>query len=1045
MSFTHKSDLLGTFAQHRVAANLLMCLMVLAGVWGLTKLNTQFFPNFALDFIVASVTWTGATAEDVESSITVPLEQELRSVDSLHQMTSTSSDGVGVITLEYEEGTDMGVALDQVKERVGLVRNLPTQSEEPEVNKIVNHEPVARVLVTTSHGLERVRTLVHEFERDLLERGIAKVNIVGLPEQEIAVQISSAALRELNLSIDDVAERVAGLSRDLPSGTVGRDDVSRQLRALQQQHRASEFADLPLVASSQGRLIRLGDVADIERRARRGETRLLYQGSAAVELRLLRADNGDSLESARILEAWLEDIRPTLPPGVDLLVYDQAWLLIKQRIELLLKNGAGGLALVVLILFLFINGRVAFWVAVGIPVSFMATLGVLYVAGGSINMISLYAMIMTLGIIVDDAIVVGEDALAHYETGEAPLQAAEGGARRMLAPVLSSSLTTVAAFLPLMLVGGIIGNILFDIPLVVVCVIAASLVESFLVLPGHLRGSFNYIQHRQPGRVRAALDNGFNWVRERLFRPLITVTVDNPATIISVSLSLLILIFGLMAGGRLPFNFLPTPPGTIIHANIGFVAGTPPQHVEVFMKHVEQALYQAEEALGERVIDTAVVRLGSAVSADERTVSRGDQYAAMRVELTEPDSRQSRNAEVLEQWQQLISLPAGIESFSIFELKPGPPGRDIDVRLHGTDSGALKSAALALGESLATIPGVSGVEDQLPYGPEQLIYSLTPLGKALGLTIESVGQQLRAAYDGRIAQIYQHGDDELEVRVVLPDRERNSITSLSTLTIMLPGGAAVPLPSVVQLDVRRGFQSLAHTDGRLTVQVAADVDASVANTNEITNVLEETRLPQLRDQFGVDFSFEGRNADQGDTLIDIRNGGLLAFLMIYVVLAWVFSSYGWPLVVMAAIPFGLVGALGGHWLLELEVTILSLFGIFGLSGIVVNDSIILITFYKRLREQGVGRRAAIIDAACQRLRAVLLTSLTTIAGLTPLLFETSLQAQFLIPMAVSICFGLAFSTVLVLLVIPALLTVHEAAVERFSSGHADRFRAAASS
>ena len=349
----------------------------------------------------------------------------------------------------------------------------------------------------------------------------------------------------------------------------------------------------------------------------------------------------------------------------------------------------------------------------------------------------------------------------------------------------------------------------------------------------------------------------------------------------------------------------------------------------------------------------------------------------------------------------------------------------------GTDATILKQAAVELGESLSTIAGVSGVEDQLPFGPEQLIYSLTPLGEALGLTVSSIGQQLRAAYDGRIAQIYQDGDDEYEVRVVLPERERNALSSLAELGIMLPNGASVPLPSVVDLEIRRGFQTLSHTDGRLTVQVAADVDAGVANGNEIIGVLENTALPQLIEKYGVEYKFEGRNADQGNTLTDMKRGGALALLMIYVVLAWVFASYGWPLVVMTAIPFGLIGALGGHWMLGIEVTILSLFGIFGLSGIVVNDSIILITFYKRLREEGVQRNRAIIEAACQRLRAVLLTSLTTIAGLTPLLFETSLQAQFLIPMAVSISFGLAFATVLVLLVVPALLVVHEAMAERW--------------
>ncbi len=1021
----HEDDLLGVFARHKVAANLLMVMMVLAGAWALTRLNTQFFPNFALDFVTVRVVWTGASAEDVESAITVPIERELRAVDGLRKMSSTSAEGVSSITLEYEEGTDMGVALDQVKERVGLIRNLPASSEDPEISKIVRREPVARLLVSTDYELGDLRALVHEMERELLDRGIASIGITGLPDEEIAIQVPTERLRELDMSLDNIATRVAELSRDLPAGTIGRNDVSRQLRALEQDRTVLEFERLALRSDDTGRLLRLGDVATIQRRARSGETRVLFHGKPTVELDVRRAENKDSLEAARILQRWYEETKPGLPPGVELVIFDQSWRFIQQRIDLLLKNGAGGLVLVVLILFLFMNGRVAFWVAAGIPVSFMATLGVLYAVGGSINMISLFAMIMTLGIIVDDAIVVGEDALTHYEAGEEPLQAAEGGARRMLAPVISSSLTTIAAFLPLMLVSGIIGNILFDIPVVVVCVIAASLVEAFMILPGHLRHSFQRAHHRDSGRLRRSLEGGFIRFRESLFRPVATWAVTDPATVVSIALSLLLLTIGLLVGGRLSFNFFPSPEGTIIRANVGFVAGTPPERVTAFLEQADEALAQTEQSFGEKLVDTAVVRLGSALTVDEHNVRRGDQFGSIMVELVEPDARHVRNLQFIKAWEDAITLPAGIESFSIFERRPGPPGRDVDIRLHGSDAGRLKEAALALRQTLETIPGVSAVEDDLPFGPEQLIYKLTPLGEALGLTVESVGRQLRAAYDGRIAQIFQDGQDEVEVRVVLPDSERNSLSSLDAFGILLPDGKTVPLPSVVDIRSRRGFQILRRTNGKLSVQVSADVDAAVTTSNSVLTRLRESTLPLLNRRFGVDYGFEGRSADQEETLADMRRGGVFALAMIYLVLAWVFASYGWPLVVMSAIPFGLVGALAGHWLLGIDVTILSLFGMFGLSGIVVNDSIVLVTFYKHLREAGVETRRAIVESACLRLRAVLLTSLTTIAGLTPLLFETSLQAQFLIPMAVSISFGLAFSTVLVLLLVPSLLAIHE--------------------
>lgn len=1024
----HRHDLLGVFAQHKVACNLLMLIMMLVGIWALDRLNTQFFPNIALDLVRVRVEWTGASAEDVEAAITDPLEQQLRTVDGLRQMTSDSDAGAANIILEYEEGTDMGVALDQVKEQVALVRNLPPAAETPEVARLVRYEPVARVVVTsTDTDVGELRALVQRMERELLDRGIANIQLVGLPEQEIAIQVPAAVLHELDLSLDDIADRVARLSRDLPAGNIGLNDVSRQLRALDQRRREVDFERLAVLSDESGRLLTLGDIATIERRPRRNQTVVTIHGEPAIEMRLRRNENANSLTSAEILETWLEDSRDRLPPGVQVTVYDQAWLLIKERIQLLLKNGAGGLVLVVLILFLFLNGRVAFWVAVGIPISFMATLGVLYLIGGSINMVSLFGLIMALGIIVDDAIVVGEDALAHYQTGEQPLEAAEGGARRMLAPVISSSLTTIAAFLPLMLVSGIIGNVLFDIPMVVVCVIVASLIESFLVLPGHLRHAFENMRKRPVSALRARIDTAFARYRDGRFRTLVGASVANPWTTVSVAVALLLLSVGLFAGGRLAFNFLPTPEGKLLNASVSFVAGTPPARTVAFLERVEQAARDTDAALGGGLIEVATTHHGAIEGADGMGGQRGDHFGTVIVELVEPDARDVGNPEFIREWQSRIALPAGIELFTVVERRPGPPGRDIDIRLTGPgiETERLKAAALELAGTLSTIRGVSGIDDDMPFGQEQLIYHLSAEGRALGLTVEDIGRQLRAAYDGRVAQIFQDGDDEIEVRVVLPDRERHNLSSLGDLRIVTQGGGSVPLFTVLEISTRRGFDILRHKDRNLSVRVSAAVDPALNNSNDVIADLEAGPLEQLKNRFGIDYAYEGRHSDQTETLGDMARGGLLAMAMIYLVLAWVFASYGWPLVVMSVIPFGVIGALLGHWLMGLDVTVLSLFGLFGLSGIVVNDSIILVMFYKQQRERGVPWREAIVDATCLRLRAVLLTSLTTIAGLTPLMFETSRQAQFLIPMAVTISFGLAVATMLVLLVVPSLLCIHE--------------------
>ncbi|MGD1982623.1 MAG: efflux RND transporter permease subunit [Chromatiaceae bacterium] len=1022
MPFTHRNDIIGIFAQHKVAANLLMVIMLLAGVWGLSNLNVQFFPNFEVEVVTARTAWTGASAEDVERSVTIPLEQALRTTDGLEKMTSTSSQGISVITLEFPEGTDMGEATNRVEELVNTVRNLPTDAEATEVSHVTRYEPVARLLVHGPPDIRELRPLVRQIERELLERGIAKVDITGLPEDELAIQVPQATLDDLDMSLNDVASRIAAESRDLPAGTVGRDDVGREVRTLSQRRSESEFEQITLMADQDGRLLRVGDVAEVERRPRPNQVALTYQGKPTVELQLKRSATADSLVSAEIMQDWLADARGRFPPDVTVTVYDESWAQIEDRINLLLKNGLGGLILVIGILFLFLNGRVAFWVTIGIPVSFMATLAIVYLGGGSLNMISLFALIMALGIIVDDAIVVGEDALTHYQTGESSLEAAEGGARRMLAPVMSSSLTTIAAFIPLFAITGFVGNILGDIPFVIVCVIIASLIESFLVLPGHLRHSFKGLQHARPGPFRQRWDAGFARFRDHWFRRTVNWAVNNRVAIIAIALAFVIVLVGLLRGGRMGFSFFPNVEGNVVVASVTFVAGTPPERVAAFANEMEAAVYETNEQFGGELMRVAQVATGRGYFSHGRQAQTGDQFASVTVELIPSDQREVRNETFIDAWEGRLTKPPGLEYLTITSRTGGHPGRDLEVRLTGPDIDPLKAGALGLADALAAIPGVRAIEDDMPFGQQQLVFQLSPYGESLGLTVEAVGRQLRAAFDGALAQIFNEGDDEIEVRVMLPDSERYRLTALDDFGVLLPGGDSVPLLSVVELNERRGFKTVRHADGRLAVTVFADVDKQVANANDIRDQLRSSLMPELATEYGLSWEFTGRAEDQRDTVDDMKRGALFALAMIYIVLAWVFGSYGWPLVVMAIIPFGIVGALFGHFLMGITPTILSMFGLFALSGIVVNDSIILVVFYKQLREKGMAVKEAIVEAACQRLRAVLLTSLTTIAGLLPLLFETSLQAQFLIPMAVSISFGLAFATFLVLLMVPALLS-----------------------
>ena len=944
-------------------------------------------------------------------------------MDGLKKMSSTSAQGVASITLELHEDTDALLALDQVRQRVDEFRNLPRDAETPEVSRVSRYEPIARLLVRGG-SVEELRPWVRRFESELLAAGIDRITLTGLPEERIAIEIPAAALETLGLSLVQVGDRVGQLARDFPAGIAGEADGAREIRGLEQRRSADAFAPLPVVSDALG-VVRLGEIARLTREPRNNELALFERGDAVVELQLQRSESGHSLKAARVLEGWLEKTGPTLPPSIRLEVFDAQWQLISERIELLVNNGLSGLLLVVAVLYFFLPGRVAFWVMVGVPTAFLATLALMYVLGGTLNMMSLFALIMALGIIVDDAIVVSEDADTHRHLGEGPAQAALGGARRMLWPVVASSLTTVAAFLPLMMVGGIIGNILGDIPFVMVAVIAASLLECFLILPAHLRGALAGAGALEHSALRARIDAGFARFRDGPFRRLVERALAWRGATVAFTFGLMVLAVGLIAGGRIGFVFFPTPEGQVIYANATFVAGTPRAHTEAFLGELERALFAAEEELGGGLVQTAVARLGGTISSGSGGSARGDQLAGIMVELVPPDTREVRNERFLAVWREKLPAVAGLELLTFTARQSGPPGRDINIRLTGDDADALKAAALELAETLKSIPGVSEPEDDMPYGREQLVYRLTPAGEALGLTTESLGRQLRAAFDGALAQLVQVGRDELEVRVMLPREERSRLDVFERINVSLPDGRFVPLATVASWESRRGFEALRHAQGRLAVEVSAAVDSHVSNANVVQAELERDTLPRLAHKYGFEFSFEGRSADQRETLADMKAGLVLGLGLIYLVLVWSFSSWSWPLVVMSAIPLGLAGAIFGHWVLGIDLTILSMFGLFGLAGIVVNNSIILVSLFKELQHKGAGLQEALVGASCGRLRAVLLTSLTTVGGLTPLLFERSLQAQFLIPMAASIAFGLGFSVLLVLFFVPALLSMLE--------------------
>ncbi|MBT3533890.1 MAG: efflux RND transporter permease subunit, partial [Rhodospirillaceae bacterium] len=1023
------ADLVRLFVRHRNAANLLMLIMLVMGAVSLSRLNTQFFPDFGIDMVSITVAWPGASADDVEANIVTAIEPEVRYLNNVDKITSFAVEGMGTILVEFDAGSDMQAGRSDVVSAVAQGTTLPEGSENPKISRVARYDTISRIALSGPFSESALKSIAKRIREGLLARGVDQVLMFGARDEEIWVDITPRTLRRLDLSLDDIAGRIRLRSQDLPSGNI-EGQVEKQIRSLGLETTARGLGELEIRSLPNGEKLRLGDIARVREAFEANAPEGRLAADRAIELHVKRAVGADALDISQTVEDYLAELRQTLPPTLNLKHYDVQAGLIRERIAILLKNGLGGLALVLIILFIFLNLRVAIWVAAGIPVALMATMGVMLLSGQSINMVSLFALIMTLGIIVDDAIVVAEHSAHRRRLGLGPEEAAEQGALRMLAPVIASSLTTIAAFLPLILISGIIGTILSAIPLVTVSVLIASLVECFLVLPGHLRGAFSAGGERE-SRFRIWFNDHFDRFRDGLYRRVLVVCVEWRYLTLAVSIAALILSLGIIGGGRVGFQFFPTPEGDIVYGNVVMLPGTPRERTGAMVRELERAAHEAahltlekptESGAGdENLIHSTFGKLGKSQAREFQSVS-GDKYGGLYVQLVPSDHRQVRMAEFIDVWRRNIRMTPGVERINLIERRGGPPGKEIDIRLSGGSTRDLKSAAAEIKTLLERFPGVSDVEDDLPIGKQEVILELTPRGRALGFSTDSVGRQVRAAFQGAIAKRFPRGDEEITVKV---QYARGAITTQGLLNLYLrnPSGAEVPLIEVVTMREKIGFARIRRQDGQREIAITGELDESKIRAGKLIPALEGGRLPDIVRKYGLQYTFAGRAEEQARTMSDMRLGALVGMSAIYIILAWVFASYTRPIVVMAIIPFGVVGAVIGHLLLGFDLSLLTLVGLLGLSGILVNDSIILVSTIDERIASGEETTKAIIGGSQDRLRAVLLTSLTTIGGLTPLLFETSLQAQFLIPMAITMIFGLAVATFLVLLVIPALIAI----------------------
>jgi multidrug efflux pump subunit AcrB len=1020
-----QQTIIGLFANHKVAANLIMIMMILSGLWAADRINTQLDPAIKVPIIRVSATWPGASAEDIETLIIAPIEQQLANMPDLQTLESSSRIGGGFVWAHFNFAADISKSLDDIESRLAQIRNFPADMEPLITGQLNDWEPVATLVVSSTGGLAELTPLVRQMEEQLYARGIAFIAFDGLPEEEIAIQVPSAALIALDTDLNSLADEVRQRSSDSPAGLVGRNQAEMQLRSLDQRRAADEFARLEVAVQADAGLARLGDFAIVERRAKVGQSRLTRDGNVAIEMELLRPTDSDALFAAELLDEWLGEVRPTLPQGVEVIKYQEAWNLIKEQLIVIFSNGFSGLILVLVTLFLFLSGRVGWWVMVGIPVSFLfATLLYYGLFGGSINILSLITFVMALGIVVDDAIVVSEDATTLFEQGMAPADAATLGARRMFLPVLTSSLTTLAAFVPLILAGGEMGAVIVTLPTVLLCVIVASLIECFLVLPGHLRHSFSRMHRGETSSFRSRFDAGFAQLRERYYKPVLERALAAPGTTLCAAIACVILAFSLIASGRVGLNMVTGVSLESVTANVQFAPQATPFQREQFMTGLESSLQHIDTESGGGNINGYVTKFASAMIDQERKT--GNQFASIRAEYGWDDARSIAPQAFVDAWREATPRPPYVEELFL-EVRGGENNGmpDLSLVLRGDSVPELKRASEELQDALLAYPGVSNVYDDLPYGRDQVIYSLTPAGKALGLSSASLGRQLRAAYNGERVQIFNLDDSELEVVVTLPDSERDNLSSLNRLPVRTPAGELVAMGQVAELSNRSGIDLINHTDGYLSVTVNASVDSEQNNAEQIIDHVSANALARIKSDYGLSSDLGGVSRETQELLETMRNGAILTAIFIYLILAWSFSSYLWPLAVMVAIPLGLTGAIVGHWAMNADIGAMSLLAFFSLTGIVVNDSIILISFFRRALAEGKSVRDAIHEASLSRFRAVILTSLTTIAGLGPLMFETFSLALFIVPIAITLVWGMAFATLLVLVVIPALIVMIE--------------------
>ena len=1039
-------------ARNPVAANLLMVLFVASGLVATSTIRQEVFPEVALDQVSIQVPYLGAAPEDVEQGVVVRIEEAIQSIDGIRRIRSTASEGGASVIAELELGADARRVVDEVRNQVDAITTFPIETEKPIIRDVIARNQVVDVVVSGETDLVVLKTLAERVGDELAALPeVSQTDIVGAPPAELSIEVSEAALRRHGLTFDDIVSAVRRSSLDLPGGSVRTDAGEVLLRTIGQAYRGAEYEELAFWTRADGSRLHVGDVATVVDGFAETDQRARFDGDPAVMISVFRTGDQNALEVSTAVNRYVETKRAGLPEGIALTVWRDEAEVLNDRLSLMLGNAASGFLLVFVLLALFLDLRLACWVGVGIPIAFLGAVAVMPALGASINVISIFAFVLVLGIVVDDAIVVGENVHRYQERGGGDLRGAVDGAREVAKPVIFAVLTTVAAFIPLLNVPGITGKSFRAIPLIVIPCLLFSLIESLGILPAHLahgrrRGRANVWR-----RFQQRFANGLKWFVRACYQPLLDAALRWRYVSVAAAVSALILTAGLLLGGRTTFHFFPSIEPNYMTVSLTMPAGTPIDVTSAALATIEDGAARVRERLGQD-LGADYFRHVSTTVGDQPVLSRGggpigpiEDVAAsnvgeITVELAPAETREHSAERLAAMWRQATTaIPEAVDiSFDLSVLNVGD---DIDVQLAGPDLDRLRDAADAVKGRLAEYAGVYDVADSFRTGKEEMRLHIRAQAETLGLSLQDLGRQVRQAFYGDEAQRIQRGRDDVRVMVRYPRDERRSLGNLENMRIRTPDGGELPFGQVAHLEPGRGYATITRVDRNRAVNVTAAVDPAVSSAGPVVADLEARILPEVLARYpGIVYSFQGAQAEQADAVGGLRQGFLLAVLLIFALLAVPLRSYVQPLIIMAAIPFGFAGAIWGHIVMDIDLTMVSMFGLVALAGVVVNDSLIMVDFINNAMAAGsaapAGRpddpehrsrrlQRAIREAGGIRFRPILLTSLTTFVGLTPLMFDSSMQAMFLVPMAVSLAFGVLFATLVTLILVPVAYMILE--------------------